>query len=72
MADEKKAVREVKSDDGEKILEVETTGYDKVRLLRNGIVEYTYTSHPEEAGASRMSVNPYYLEDAGYIDWWND
>lgn len=67
------------------MLKVEVTDFDVIVLLRNGVEEYRYTTHLEvevesivrnpdcpDDGEKRLSLNPYYLEDAGYIDWWND
>lgn len=68
MTDAKEPMSGKTTGEGEKVLEVETTEYDKVVLLRNGIIEYVYTGNPEEPGAPRISANPYYLEDAGFID----
>lgn len=67
------------------MLKVEVTDFDVIVLTRNGVEEYRYTTHlmvetasmvrnpdcPDD-GEKRLSLNPYYLEDAGYIDWWND
>lgn len=75
----------IKPKDPQAVLKVEVTDFDEVVLLREGVEEYRYKTHlkvgeksmtrnpdyPDD-GEKRLSLNFYYLEDAGYIDWWND